>query len=359
MKTLEEARKIIDEVDSEIAKLFEKRMEAVESVIAYKIANQLPIFDEQREREVILKNVARIQTEKYKPYFEEYLHTSMEISKKYQRTFLEKKQIAYQGVEGAFSHLASNKLFLYEELTAYPTFEKVVEGVESGKCDYGILPLENSYTGEVGEVMDLLYSHKGVYISATLDLQVNQNLLGVKGAKLADIKQVYSHPQAISQCSLFLNGLQAETLPYPNTALAAKYVAELHDKSLGAVASSETANEYNLDILASDINNSKDNTTRFIVIKKDISYTGDYFSILFSVKHEAGALARVIDVIRKYGYSMESIRSRSTKHKSWEFYFYVEMSGKHESANTLLLLQELESVTKELRILGWYDRKED
>lgn len=358
MKTLEEARREIDEVDSEIAKLFERRMRAVEDVIAYKMDKGLPIFDENREKMVITKNLERIENPNYKPYFEEYLHASMEISKKYQRTFLEKKKVAYQGIEGAFSYLASSKLFPYEQLTSYQTFEQVVMAVEMGEMDYGILPIENSYTGEVGDVIDLLYTHEGVYISATLDFPINQNLLGIKSAKLEDIKSVYSHPQAISQCSLFLKGLQAKTIAHPNTALAAKYVADQNDKTIAAIASKETAKEYNLEILASDINNSKDNTTRFIVIQKTFAYSGNYFSILFSVEHESGALSKALDIIRKYGFNMESIRSRSTKSKSWEFYFYVEMSGKHEGENTRALLEELKETTKELRLLGWYDRKE-
>ena len=359
MGKLDEARIVIDEVDSEIAKLFERRMKAVEDVIAYKIENNLPVFDEKREQIVIEKNVARIQNEVYKPYFEEYLHASMEISKKYQRTFVEKKKVAYQGVEGAFSHIASSTLFPYEELTSYQTFQQVFEAVEKGEMEYGIIPLENSYTGEVGDVFDLLYSYKNIYIVETLDLAVSQNLLGIKGSKLSDITSVYSHPQALSQCSLFLEGLQAKTVSYPNTALAAKYVSEQNNVSMAAIASKKTATEYGLDILVNDINNSKDNTTRFIVIKNKMSYNGHYFSILFSVEHEAGALAKVIDVIRKYGYNMESIHSRSTKHQSWQYYFYIEMSGSHESEKTRELLEELGNSTQVLRVLGWYDRKED
>ena len=328
MGKLDEARIVIDEVDSEIAKLFERRMKAVEDVIAYKIENNLPVFDEKREQIVIEKNVARIQNEVYKPYFEEYLHASMEISKKYQRT-------------------------------SYPDFKAAYEAVEKGEMEYGIIPLENSYTGEVGDVFDLLYSYKNIYIVETLDLAVSQNLLGIKGSKLSDITSVYSHPQALSQCSLFLEGLQAKTVSYPNTALAAKYVSEQNNVSMAAIASKKTATEYGLDILVNDINNSKDNTTRFIVIKNKMSYNGHYFSILFSVEHEAGALAKVIDVIRKYGYNMESIHSRSTKHQSWQYYFYIEMSGSHESEKTRELLEELGNSTQVLRVLGWYDRKED
>ena len=354
MKTLDEARVEIDAIDEQIANLFERRMKAVEDVVAYKKANGLEIFDGAREAIVIKKNVERIQKEELKPYFEDFLIHMMRISKDYQRTFVEPRKIGYQGVKGAFSQIAASHLFTYDYLQEYPTFANVFEAIERGDIDYGVIPFENSYTGEVGDTFDLLYTHEGVYIEKMYDLKVNQNLLGVKGAKREDIQEVYSHPQGLSQCSLFLSGLGAKQVPYANTALAAKHISEMNDKHMGAIASLETAQAYNLDVLASDIANSVDNTTRFMVIQKQLKKHGNRFALLFNVDHHAGSLAEILDIMKQKGFNLENIRSRSTKKGNFQYYFYVELVGNLESKESEELINELNKKVHNLRIVGTY-----
>ncbi len=356
MNELEEARLVIDRVDKEMAKLFEERMRAAEHVVNYKKEHNLPIFDSTREQAVVKKNLELINNDTYKPYYEEFIHSLMDISKEYQRTFIEKAKIGYQGVQGAFSQLAASHLFTYEELHSYQTFEDVFKAVNDGEMAYGVIPFENSYTGEVGETLDLLYKYPDVYISKMYDLKVNQNLLGVKGSTLEDIKEVYSHTQALNQCSLFLKGLDATRIPYLNTALAAKYVSEGNDKSKAAIASLETAKEYGLEILAENIANSEDNTTRFLVIEKVLHRSGNRFALEFSLDHKAGSLADIMIIFKNKGFNLESIKSRPTKMGSFQYYFYVELVGELASEASQDLIKELEEQTHNLRIVGTYSK---
>lgn len=354
MKTLDEARIEIDAVDKEMAALFERRMKAVEAVIQYKIANNKPIFDSTREKEVVAKNVARINNEVYKPYYEDYINEMMRISKEYQKTFVEKRKIAYQGSVGAFSQIAASKLFNDEELISYHSFEDVFKAVENGDVAFGVIPFENSYTGEVGETLDLLYKYPNVYIKDMYDLPVNQNLLGLKGSSIKHIKEVYSHGQALSQCSLFLKGLDATLIPYVNTALAAKYISEQQDTSKAAIASIETAKAYGLEVLAENICDSANNTTRFMIIQKNLYKQGNRFSLLFSVDHKAGSLADILEVFKQEGFNLENIKSRSTKMGGWQYYFYVELVGNLSDEESSKLLDLLKDKVHNLRIIGTY-----
>lgn len=356
MNELEEARLIIDRVDKEMAKLFEERMQAAEHVVHYKKEHDLPVFDSSREQAVVEKNLKLIQNENYKPYYEEFIHAMMDISKEYQRTFVEKAKVGYQGTLGAFSQIAASSLFAYEDLHSFQTFEEIFQAVNTGEMAYGVIPFENSYTGEVGETLDLLYKYPDVYISKMYDLKVNQNLLGVKGSSIEDIKEVYSHTQALNQCSLFLKGLNVTRIPYLNTALAAKYVSECGDKSKAAIASLETAKEYGLEVLADSIANSEDNTTRFMVIEKVLRTSANRFALEFSLDHKAGSLADIMIIFKNKGFNLESIKSRPTKMGSFQYYFYVELVGTLESEASQDLIKELDEQTHNLRIVGTYSK---
>ncbi|MEF9968741.1 MAG: prephenate dehydratase domain-containing protein, partial [Longicatena sp.] len=211
-------------------------------------------------------------------------------------------------------------------------------------------------TGEVGEVLDLLSQYK-VYINEIYDLKISQNLLGIKGAKLEDIKQVYSKDQAIYQSKEFLNGRGYELIPYPNTALAAEYVAKCQDKTKAAIAASENASLYGLDILASDINTSNQNTTRFIVISDALIKQGNVFSLTFIVHHKAGSLVEAMNVIARYGFNMQSIKSRSIKKRPWEYYFYVEIAGDLNNSKEQQMVEELRAICEEVKIVGSYQKE--
>ncbi len=227
------------------------------------------------------------------------------------------------------------------------------KAVIDGDIEYGVIPFENSYTGEVGEVFDLLLKYD-CYINRIYDLKINQNLVANKGAGLKDIKQVYSHHQAISQCKMFLKNFEFEIIPYPNTALAAEYVSQSGDISKAAIASEQTAQLYGLEILVPNINTSTENTTRFIVISKKLIKSGNRFNFLFTVNHDAGQLAKIMQIIGSMGFNMESIKSRPLYSLAWQYYFYVEIVGDLNDHKTALLLDELKQNCKELKVLGAY-----
>ena len=355
MNELEAARTEIDAADREMAQLFCRRMRAVAQVAAYKKEHGLPVLDAAREDAVVQKNLALLPDASLRALYEDFLRHNMALSRAWQTAALGRNVVAYQGVEGAFSHIALKKLFPFGEERAYATWAQVVQAVLSGEAARGVLPFENSHAGDVSEVLDLCFAHPEICVSAVYDLPVSQNLLGVPGASLADVKRVLSHPQALEQSAKFIASLGLAAIPCANTAAAAMEVARRGDKALAAIASRETAQLYGLSLLASDVNESADNTTRFIVIQKGDAAAlpaGDRFSVLFTVVHEAGSLARVIAAIGALGYNMECIKSRPMPHRKWEYYFYTEMVG----APTEALLNAMRGVCRTVRVLGIYTK---
>lgn len=351
MDQLEQARAEINEVDAQIALLFERRMAAVKQVLEYKREHGLPVLDAGREKEVLARAAQRISEPALREYYTQVVERMMEVSRAFQTRQLEGFQVGYPGAEGAFSHIAASRIFPGRSLRSYVTFEEVFSAVASGAVDAGVVPFENSYTGEVGEVLDLLWRHD-CYIVSRYDLEIRQNLLAVPGARLEDLRQVYSHHQAISQCQSWLSAHPFEVIPYPNTALAAKYVSECGDKTKGAIASADTAALYGLSILAPDINTSAKNVTRFIVVSKTPPTGGDRFALVFTVRHDAGALARAMQIIGSRGFNLESIRSRSMKELAWQYYFYAEAVGDPGSPEAAEMLTELAGACSQLKLLG-------
>ena len=218
--------------------------------------------------------------------------------------------------------------------------------------DYGVLPIENSYTGEVAMVLDELYK-SNVFVVGVCNLPIVQNLIGLKTAKLEDIKQVYSHEQALMQCSDFLKELGIEMISFSNTALASKFIAETNDQKKGAIASSVTAELYGLKILKENINNNKQNTTRFVVISKEIKEIKEHFSFMFTVKDGSGALANVLNEISKLGINLTAISSHST-HEVWKYYFYCEAEGRLDDSSVIKLKEILDEKCSTFKIIGSY-----
>lgn len=356
MNKLEQARETINKIDKQMAELFEQRMKASEDVIAYKMDHNLEIFDPSREKQVIEHNKQYIHDENLREYYTLYQQYVMDISKRYQKRILHQDVIAYPGTFGSFSHIAAKEIFDGSKHCAYATFDEVFEAVINRDAHYGVVPFENSYTGEVGEVLDLLLNYD-VHIMGMYDLKVDQNLLGVKGAKISDIKQVYSHRQGLSQCTQYLKGRNMELIPYPNTALAAEYVSKQGDKHKAAIASKETAEIFHLDLLEENINTSNENTTRFIIISTEPLSKGDRFNMLFTVHHDAGELANIMQLIAAHGFNMESIRSRSLHNKPWQYYFYVELVGNIQDDTSKQLLQEMEAACESFKLLGSYHKE--
>ncbi|MBR5285499.1 MAG: chorismate mutase [Clostridia bacterium] len=353
---LEDARKIINEVDAQMAELFIKRMRAVESVFEYKKEFGLPILDQKREDAVIEKASSLVEDEVLKEYYIDYMKHMMSVSRAYQYRMQSGLKVAYSGVEGAFAHIAAGRIFPEGRYISCCDFKAAYDSVVNGESDVAVLPIENSYAGEVGQTIDLIFSGS-LYVNGIYELEIHQNLLGLPNATVDDIKKVTSHPQALGQCHEYIKMRGLETEEANNTALAAKAVAEANDKSLGAIASVETARLYGLKIIEANINKSGENTTRFAVLSKVRAKTPSFSStvLMFSVKHEAGSLANAIGIIGRYGYSMTALRSRPMKKHSWQYYFYVEIDGFLDNENGEGMIKELSKVCDKLKVAGAFE----
>ncbi len=352
---LEAARKIINEVDAQMAELFVKRMRAAEQVYQYKKEFGLPILDQKREDAVIERNAALVEDEILKGYFIDYLKHLMAVSRTYQYRLQSGLMVAYSGVEGAFAHIAAGRIFPEGNRVSYSDFKAAYDSVVKGESDAAVLPIENSYAGEVGQTMDLIFSGS-LFINGIYELDIHQNLLGLPGTTVEDIKRVTSHPQALSQCHDYIKARGFETEEANNTALAARTVAEGVDKSLGAIASVETAEIYGLKVIEANVNKSGENTTRFAVLSKVRATSPSLSStvLMFTVTHEAGSLANAIGIIGRYGYNMTALRSRPMKKHSWQYYFYVEIDGDVHTENGTGMLEELSEVCDKLKVAGTF-----
>jgi chorismate mutase/prephenate dehydratase len=350
---LEEARKIINEVDSQMAELFVKRMRAAEMVFDYKKEFGLPILDQKREDAVVEKNSAMIEDEGIKGFYIDYIKNLMSISRAYQHRMQSGLKVAYSGTPGAFAHIASGRIFPDSNKVAYRDFKAAYDSVLNGESDATVLPIENSYAGEVGQTIDLIFSG-GLFINGIYELEIHQNLLGLPDATLEDIKKVTSHPQALSQCNDYIALRGFDTEDANNTAIAAKSVIQMNDKTVGAIASLETAEIYGLKVLESNINKSGENSTRFAVLSKVKASSPSLTSsiLMFTVKNEAGSLANAISIIGKYGYNMTALRSRPLKKHSWQYYFYIEIDGTTETENGINMLKDLNNVCDKLKVVG-------
>ena len=375
---LSDYRQQIDGIDSQLLALFYQRMEGAAQIAGYKKAHNLPALDAGRER-AKLQQIADAAPEDLREYAVSLYSLIFELSRSCQNRLLgvtspltaeieqaiartpqlfpEHPAVACQGVEGAFSHIALTRLFQHVRAQAYPTWAEVFDAVAGGDAAYGVLPFENSHAGDVSEVLDLCYAHRDICVCDVYDLPVSQNLLGVPGAHLSDVKKAVSHPQALQQSAKFIRSLGLETQAFQNTAAAAKSVAEAGDKSVAAIASLETAALYGLSVLAENINTSETNTTRFIVIGRRMNAAGNRFSLLFTVDHRAGRLARVMQLIGAMGFNLECIKSRPMPNVPWEYYFYVEVVGDLSAEKSKELLDTLSGVCRTVRVLGVYDRQ--
>lgn len=352
---LEEARKIINEVDSQMAELFVKRMRAAEMVYEYKKEFGLPILDQKREEAVIEKNSALIEDEVLREYYYSYIKNLMSISRAYQYRMQGGLKVAYSGVEGAFAHIATGRIFPNSSKISCRDFKAAYDAVVSGESDEVVLPIENSYAGEVGQTIDLIFSGE-LYINGIYELEIHQNLLGIPGSTIEDIKKVISHPQALNQCNDYIKMRGFDSEDVNNTAVAAKMIAESGDKTIGAIASLETAELYGLKILEANINKSGENTTRFAVLSKVRATSPEFCNsvLMFTVKNEAGSLANAISIIGKYGYNMTALRSRPLKQHSWQYYFYIEIDGTVDNDKGRMMMNELDKVCDKLKIAGTF-----
>ena len=267
-------------------------------------------------------------------------------------------KVAYSGTEGAFAHIAANKLYPNAKKVAFSDFSSAYQAVEKGECDVAVLPVENSYNGEVGQVTDLMFSGS-LYVNGMFDLPITQDLLAKDGARIENIREVVSHPQAFGQCAEYIKKHGFVCHEFANTALAAKWVADSDDLTIAAIGSREAAEIFGLTVLDHDINESKKNSTRFAIFsrvanKRIAKDSGVHSILLFTVRNEAGALARAIDVIGQHGFNMRTLRSRPMKELLWEYYFYVELEGNIQSEEGTCLLESLGEFCDKLRFAGTY-----
>ena len=277
---------------------------------------------------------------------------------------MEQKQqkVAYSGIEGSFAQIAAAKICKTAKLVPCKKFKQAYDAVVESVCDLAVLPIENSYAGEVGLVTELMF-HGDLIVDGVYELPVKHCLLGVDGCAIDTIQTVISHPQALEQCSAFIEQHGFETLADENTARAARLVAKEADPAKAAIASLETAELYGLRVIEENINDSPDNTTRFAVFKRaDTGYneaedrSGKVNSILlFTVRHESGTLARALSVLSDFGYNMRMIRSRPLKNRNWEYYFYTEVEGDLFSENGKQMLSGLKYECGELKVVGTYE----
>ena len=354
---LEAAREEIKEADRAIAELFVKRMRAAENVAEYKREHGLPVLDAAQEKRVIERNAAYVEDDVIRDYYIEFLKETMALSRAYQSRLLEGAKVAYSGVEGAFAHIAANRIFPHANAVSYASFEEAYDAVVRREADAAVLPIENSYAGEVGPVLDLVYGGE-LHVTGIYSLPVKQNLLSVGGAGVSDIKTVISHPQALTQCEKYIKKMGWKAIPASNTAAAAKEVAEKGDASVAAIASEKTAELYGLDVLESEINESAENTTKFAVFARSEnegrSKKENKFILVFTTKHTAGSLSRAINVIGEAGFNMLCIRSRPVKESPWQYYFYIEAEGDEKSEAGKRMIKELEGVCEQLKVVGRY-----
>ncbi len=359
MNKLEIAREKINGIDTSMAQLFEQRMDAVKDVIAYKQENSLPIFDGSREQFLIEKNCGLIQNPEYRRLYEEFFAFILRQSKAYQKSLISQDVVAYAGIKGAFGYMISEKLFEDNPKMACSSFEEVFDAVLDQKAEYGVIPFENTASGLVGEVLDLLYQ-KPVQIVQVADLKVDQCLLGLPQASLKDIEWVYSKDQALSQAKEFLDSLGVERVAYPNTAMAAQFVAREQDVRKAAIGAKENAALYNLKVLASHIEGTASNTTRFLVIAREpLEEKKDHLGMIFTTTNEVGALAQVIQIIAAHGLNMDSLQSRPIKDRPFNYFFYVQCTGDLDDENISGLLSDMEHAVSDVKLLGTYEIKED
>lgn len=376
---LEELRAEIDTIDDNLLQDFAQRMNVVGQIGLEKKSEGLPTLDPAREREKLADIVTKLP-----PEMEQYGYTlwSMlfEISRSYQSSlnpqpsalrkdieramadtqplFPPAATVACQGVEGAYSQLACEKLFKHPQVMYFKTFESVFSAIENGFCDYAVLLLENSTAGSVKEIYDLMLSHSSFKIVRSTRLKVDHNLVAKKGTKMSDIKEIFSHPQAISQCAKFLDAMPGVKITAcENTAAAAEAVAKSERTDVAAISSYNCVELYGLERLAADIQDRSNNYTRFICISKKLEiYPGaDKTSLMLVLPHRPGALYQILGRFYALGMNLIKLESRPLPDREFEFMFYFDLETSVYSDEFIRLVDDLDAICEEFQYLGSYN----
>ena len=373
---LSEIREKIDAVDDQLLDLFLQRMDLSEEVAAYKNEHHLPILNKERERAILAK-VTEKSGEKER-YAYHLFSTLFELARSRQaelidaptrvgaqikaaladmnEVFPQTGLVACQGVEGANSQVACDRLLPRGNIVYVKTFQAVVSAVESGLCKFGVLPIENSSNGSVRTVYELLQDHNLSIVRSTR-LCIRHELLALPGVKMEDITEIYSHEQAIGQCSKFLNGLNGvRVIPCDNTAMAAKMVAERGDLHAAAISSHPCAALYGLETVSDEIQDSDNNYTRFICVTKDpVIYAGaSRISLIIACDNKPGALYEILSKLAALGINMTKLESCPVTGRNFEFIFFLELEASVQEPGVLAMLEELERSCAGFHFLGNY-----
>ena len=374
---LKDYREQIDSIDNDIVRLFQERMNVAGNIARYKKENGMAVLDKSRERSKLAELVGKTD-EEFKSYTHVLYSLIFELSRSWQgrmindTTELQKKiqnavdntqklfppraEVACQGVEGAYSQIACEKLFSIPDIMYFNSFESVFAAIDQGLCSYGVLPLENSTAGSVNKIYDLM-SRYDFSIVRSVRLKIDHTLLAKKGAELGDIREIYSHEQAINQCSEFLKKLDGVKVTVcENTAAAAKMVAESDRNDIAALSSRSCAELYDLACLAESVQDKGNNYTRFICISKNLEiYPGaDKTSIMIMTDHKPGALYKLLSRFYALGINLTKLESRPLPDRDFEFMFYFDLETSVYSPEFITLIGELESSCEQFRYLGSY-----
>ena len=372
MRDLTEIRKDINDIDEQLVRLFKARMDCAKEVGEYKKENNIPVFNEKREGEILDK--VAVKGGEYGSYTRLLYSDIMELSRALQhniigsgkalRSLIETAEsdypesgvkVAYQGIKGANGHEAALRLFPNGDCFGLKTFSDVFDAVDSGKAEFGVLPVENSTAGSVSAVYDLILKHR-FYIVGALDMPIDYCLCGLRQSEISDIEKVWTHPQSISQCENYIAAHNFEPTPCANTAVAARDVAREKRLNVAAICSYKACEEYGLKIPDNHIQDIDSNTTRFIVISKKlfISSDADKISLCFSLPHVSGSLYSVLCRFNSLGFNLTKIESRPISGRGFEYLFYLDFSGNARTAEATRLLCAMSEELPNFSFLGNY-----
>ncbi len=374
---LRECRSEIDKINKDMLRLFLRRMEISDNVAKYKAENGLPILNRARERE-ILAEMTELAGEELENYVKVFYSVIMDLSRSRQSAlikpntaisdkvrsalktspmlFPKRATVACQGTEGAYSQIAADKLFGLEKIRYFRSFEEVFTAVRDGACEYGVLPIENSTYGTVVEVYDLMKKFD-FNIVRSAKIKVRHALLAKKGTSFDKIDTVYSHPQAIGQCSDFFRANpNIKAVPCENTAVAARLVADSENGSAAALASLSCAELYGLDVLREQVQNNSNNATRFICISHgSVIFPGaSKISLMLTLPHVPGSLYNTLAKISAEGLNLTKLESRPIEGSDFDAQFYFDLDASPYDEKVLTLLDSLASECESFGFLGAY-----
>ncbi len=374
---LNSIRDEIDAIDDKMAELFEKRMELAKQVGEFKKQNGVGIENSSREKQIIARVTSKMQPQ-FKLYAKRVFETMFETSKAYQNQIVElhsKMQtnientlktgvkefpieavVACQGVDGAYSSIACSKFFPISSISFFKDFEGVFKAVEQGFCDFGVLPIENSSAGSVDSVYDLMRKHK-FFVVRSLKLKIQHCLLAKHGVAKSEIKEIFSHEQAIAQCDEFLKTFEnVKITVVANTAVGAKMVAESNRKDVACLSSFECAGIYGLNVVEQNVQDNENNFTRFIVISKNLEIyeKSNKISIMVNLPHETGSLNKMLNKFSSLGLNLTKLESRPMPNSAFEFMFYFDFEADIEEKSVQNLIAELDNNSAEFVFLGSY-----